>query len=95
MYPRIEGEFFGQIVMHNLGEELDAAEVDAIIEEADLDGDQQIDYYEFARMMMGGGPSRGNSQDLSQHGRQDVSRHGQRSQEASRHGLRSQDISRH
>ena len=39
-------------VMHNLGEELDPEEVNAIIREADIDGDGQIDYKEFAQMMM-------------------------------------------
>ena len=38
--------------MHNLGEELSPEEVNAIIVEADVDGDGQIDYKEFARMML-------------------------------------------
>ena len=37
--------------MNNLGEELTKKEIDAIVAEADLDGDGQIDYSEFAKMM--------------------------------------------
>ena len=39
--------------MHNLGEELTDEEVEAIILEADVDGDGEIDYLEFTKMMMG------------------------------------------
>ena len=37
--------------MNNLGEKLEPEEIEAIIAEADLNGDGQIDYAEFARMM--------------------------------------------
>lgn len=40
-----------RLVMNNLGEELTKKEIDAIVAEADLDGDGQIDYSEFAKMM--------------------------------------------
>ena len=39
-------------VMTNLGEALSPEEVEEMIKEADLDGDGQIDYEEFVRMMM-------------------------------------------
>ena len=39
-------------MLHNLGEDLDAEEVNAIIKEADIDGDGQINYEEFTMMMM-------------------------------------------
>lgn len=39
-------------VMTNLGETLSSEEIDEMIKEADLDGDGQIDYEEFVRMMM-------------------------------------------
>ncbi len=44
-----------RLVMHNLGEELTDEEVDAIIREADIDGDGEIDYLEFTKMMLGQG----------------------------------------
>jgi len=43
------------LVLHNLGEELTDEEVDAIIREADIDGDGEIDYLEFTKMMLGQG----------------------------------------
>ena len=39
-------------VMTNLGEALTSDEVEEMIKEADLDGDGQINYEEFVRMMM-------------------------------------------
>ncbi|KAJ8465081.1 hypothetical protein OPV22_027633 [Ensete ventricosum] len=39
-------------VMMNLGEKLTDEEVDEMIREADLDGDGQVNYEEFAQMMM-------------------------------------------
>ena len=44
-----------RLVLHNLGEELTDEEVDAIIREADIDGDGEIDYLEFTKMMLGQG----------------------------------------
>ncbi len=38
--------------MLNLGEKLTEAECEELVEEADLDGDGQINYQEFAHMMM-------------------------------------------
>lgn len=40
-----------RLVMTNLGEKMTDAEVDEMILEADLDGDGQINYEEFVRMM--------------------------------------------
>lgn len=42
-------------VMINLGEKLTDEEVDQMIKEADLDGDGQVNYDEFVRMMMTNG----------------------------------------
>ena len=39
-------------VMTNLGEKLTDEEVDEMIAEADVDGDGQINYEEFVKMMM-------------------------------------------
>ncbi len=39
------------IVMMNLGEKLTTEEINSMIEEADIDGDGQIDYEEFYTMM--------------------------------------------
>eukprot|EP00918_Siedleckia_nematoides_P002298 GHVU01005223.1.p3 GENE.GHVU01005223.1~~GHVU01005223.1.p3 ORF type:complete len:150 (+),score=37.62 GHVU01005223.1:178-627(+) len=39
-------------VMTNLGEKLSEDEVDEMIREADIDGDGQINYQEFVKMMM-------------------------------------------
>ena len=39
-------------VMTNLGEKLTDEEVDEMIREADVDGDRQINYEEFVKMMM-------------------------------------------
>ena len=39
-------------VMTNLGEKLTDEEVDEMIREADIDGDGQINYEEFVKMMM-------------------------------------------
>merc|ERR1739845_21182 len=39
-------------VMTNLGEKLTGEEVDEMIREADVDGDGQINYEEFVKMMM-------------------------------------------
>lgn len=39
-------------VMINLGEKLTDEEVDQMIKEADLDGDGQVNYEEFVKMMM-------------------------------------------
>ncbi|KAJ0981612.1 hypothetical protein J5N97_009867 [Dioscorea zingiberensis] len=39
-------------VMMNLGEKLSDEEVEQMIKEADLDGDGQVNYEEFVRMMM-------------------------------------------
>merc|ERR1711977_208946 len=39
-------------VMRNLGQQLTGEEVDEMIREADIDGDGQINYEEFVRMMM-------------------------------------------
>jgi calmodulin len=38
-------------VMTSLGEKLSDEEVDAMMKEADADGDGQVDYQEFAKMM--------------------------------------------
>ena len=38
-------------VMTSLGEKLSDEEVDAMMKEADADGDGQVDYAEFAKMM--------------------------------------------
>ena len=38
--------------MFNLGEKLTDEEVDVMISEADIDGDGQINYEEFIKMMM-------------------------------------------
>jgi calmodulin len=37
--------------MTSLGEKLSDEEVDAMMKEADADGDGQVDYQEFAKMM--------------------------------------------
>jgi calmodulin len=37
--------------MTSLGEKLSEEEVDAMMKEADADGDGQVDYQEFAKMM--------------------------------------------
>lgn len=39
-------------VMINLGEKLTDEEVDQMIKEADLDGDGQVNFEEFVKMMM-------------------------------------------
>jgi len=39
-------------VASELGEELTESEIDEMIREADADGDGQVDYHEFLRMMM-------------------------------------------
>merc|ERR1711959_318686 len=39
-------------VMTNLGEKLTDEEVDEMIREADIDGDGQVNYQEFVKMMM-------------------------------------------
>lgn len=39
-------------VMTNLGERLTVKEVDNMIREADIDGDGQVNYEEFVKMMM-------------------------------------------
>lgn len=39
-------------VMMNLGEKLSDEEVKQMIKEADMDGDGQVDYDEFVKMMM-------------------------------------------
>ncbi|KAG2674141.1 hypothetical protein I3760_13G121100 [Carya illinoinensis] len=39
-------------VMANLGEKLTKEEVDEMIREADMDGNNQVDYKEFSRVMM-------------------------------------------
>jgi len=44
-------------VMTNLGEKLTDEEVDEMVREAGADGDGKVDYEEFIKMMMGGGPS--------------------------------------
>ena len=41
-----------RLVMTNLGEKLTDEEVDEMIREADVDGDGQINYEEFVKMMM-------------------------------------------
>lgn len=38
-------------IMENLGEKLTQEEVEAMVKEADVDGDGQINYQEFCRMM--------------------------------------------
>ena len=38
-------------VMNNMGEKLSSDEIQAMIDEADLDGDGQINYEEFCQMM--------------------------------------------
>merc|ERR1711957_1054620 len=43
-------------VMTNLGEKLTDEEVDEMVRESDVDGDGQVKYEEFIKMMMGGGP---------------------------------------
>ena len=48
---RISVEEFRSIV-NNLGEKLTSMEINEIIREADQDGDGDIDYMEFVRMMM-------------------------------------------
>ncbi len=44
--------------MSNLGEELSEEEINEIVQEADIDGDGQIDYEEFS-MWLGQGGIRG------------------------------------
>ena len=39
-------------IMENLGEKLTKDEVEAMVKEADMDGDGQINYNEFVRMML-------------------------------------------
>jgi len=39
-------------IMENLGEKLTKDEVEAMVKEADTDGDGQINYNEFVRMML-------------------------------------------
>lgn len=39
-------------IINNLGEKLTQSEIKEIIKEADLDGDGNIDYMEFVKMMM-------------------------------------------
>ncbi len=41
-----------RMVMSNLGEELSTEDIEDMIKEADIDGDGQIDYEEFVKMMM-------------------------------------------
>ncbi|CAB4065822.1 CALM [Lepeophtheirus salmonis] len=58
-----------KLTMNNLGEPLTDAEVKAMIEEADMDGDGRINFQEFSRLMQsqqggGGGPSKSNGRDL-------------------------------
>merc|ERR1712232_125692 len=43
-------------VMTNLGEKLSDEEVDEMVRESDVDGDGQVNYEEFVKMMMGDGP---------------------------------------
>lgn len=43
-------------VMTNLGEKLSDEEVDEMVREADVDGDGQVNYEDFVKMMMCGGP---------------------------------------
>lgn len=45
-------------VMTNLGEKLTDEEVDKMMTEADTDGDGQVDYNEFVRMMVSSIPSK-------------------------------------
>ncbi|KAG4995679.1 hypothetical protein JHK85_027118 [Glycine max] len=45
-------EVYLRHVMINLGEKLTDEEVEQMIKEADLDGDGQVDYDEFVKMMM-------------------------------------------
>lgn len=45
-------------IMSNLGEELSEEEINEIVQEADIDGDGQIDYEEFS-MWLGQGGIRG------------------------------------
>ena len=40
-----------RLVMNNLGEKLTDAEIEEMIREADLDGDGQVSYDDFANMM--------------------------------------------
>lgn len=39
-------------IINNLGEKLTQSEIKEILKEADLDGDGNIDYMEFVKMMM-------------------------------------------
>ncbi|GJN35412.1 hypothetical protein PR202_gb24187 [Eleusine coracana subsp. coracana] len=47
-----QGKLTLRHVMINLGEKLTDEEVEQMIREADLDGDGQVNYDEFVRMMM-------------------------------------------
>jgi calmodulin len=53
-HAAIESAFMLQLrhVMTNLGEKLTDEEVDEMIREADVDGDGQVNYEEFVRMMV-------------------------------------------
>jgi len=44
-------------VMSNLGEKITDEELDEMLGEADVDDDGKVDYEEFVKLMMGGGPS--------------------------------------
>lgn len=52
--PNLTCNFLLQLrhVMTNLGEKLTDEEVDEMIREADVDGDGQVNYEEFVKMMM-------------------------------------------